>query len=144
MRGTIFSRLRRGIDRLLRDKRGNAMFLTAAAALPVIGLIGSGVDIGRAYMAQLRLQQACDAGVLAGRRAMAGGVYSTAAQQEAQKMFAHKYSSNAYGSADVTFTTRADGPTSVAGTASATLPTALMQIFDFYEFDLAVNCAAKL
>lgn len=144
MRGTIFSRLRRGTNRLLRDKRGNAMFLTAAAALPVIGLIGSGVDIGRAYMAQLRLQQACDAGVLAGRRAMAGGTYSTAAQQEAQKMFAHNFSDNAYGSSGVTFTTRADGPTSVAGTASATLPTALMQIFDFDEFDLAVNCAAKL
>lgn len=144
MRGTIFSRLRRGTNRLLRDKRGNAMFLTAAAALPVIGLIGSGVDIGRAYMAQLRLQQACDAGVLAGRRAMAGGTYSTAAQQEAQKMFAHNFSDNAYGSSGVAFTTRADGPTSVAGTASATLPTALMQIFDFDEFDLAVNCAAKL
>ncbi len=144
MRGTIFSRLRRGINRLLRDKRGNAMFLTAAAALPVIGLIGSGVDIGRAYMAQLRLQQACDAGVLAGRRAMAGGVYSTAAQQEATKMFSQNYSSNAYGSSDVNFTTRAEGTTNVVGTATANLPTALMQVFGFDEFDLAVNCAAKL
>jgi Flp pilus assembly protein TadG len=144
MRGTVFSRLRLGTKRLLRDKRGNAMFLTAAAALPVIGLVGSGVDIGRAYMAQLRLQQACDAGVLAGRRAMAGSTYSTTAQAEADKMFDFNYADDAYGSTDVTFTSVAQGASSVAGTATATLPTALMQIFDFEEFDLAVNCAAKL
>jgi Flp pilus assembly protein TadG len=144
MRGTIFSRLRRGTNRLLRDKRGNAMFLTAAAALPVIGLVGSGVDIGRAYMAQLRLQQACDAGVLAGRRAMAGSTYSAAAQAEADKMFDYNYADGAYGSTDVTFTSVAQGASSVSGTATATLPTALMQIFDFDEFDLTVSCAAKL
>ena len=144
MRGTIFSRLRLGTNKLLRDKRGNAMFLTAAAALPVIGLVGSGVDIGRAYMAQLRLQQACDAGVLAGRRAMAGSTYSTAAQAEADKMFDYNYADGAYGSTEVTFTSVAQGASSVSGTATATLPTALMQIFDFDEFDLAVNCAAKL
>lgn len=144
MRGTIFSRLRLGTNRLLRDTRGNAMFLTAAAALPVIGLVGSGVDIGRAYMAQLRLQQACDAGVLAGRRAMGGSTYSTAAQAEADKMFEFNYSDNAYGSSDVTFTSVAQGASSVSGTATATLPTALMQIFDFDEFNLTVSCAAKL
>ncbi len=144
MRGTIFSRLRLGTNRLLRDKRGNAMFLTAAAALPVIGLVGSGVDIGRAYMAQLRLQQACDAGVLAGRRAMAGSTYSTAAQAEADKMFDYNYADGAYGSTDVTFTSVTQGASSVSGTATATLPTALMQIFDFDEFDLTVSCAAKL
>ena len=144
MRGTVFSRLRLGTKRLLRDKRGNAMFLTAAAALPVIGLVGSGVDIGRAYMAQLRLQQACDAGVLAGRRAMAGSTYSTAAQAEADKMFDYNYADGAYGSTDVTFTSVAQGASSVAGTATATLPTALMQIFDYEEFDLTVSCAAKL
>ena len=65
MRGTIFDRLRCGANGLLRDRRGNALILTAAAIIPVIGIIGSSVDIGRAYMAKTRLQQACDAGVLA-------------------------------------------------------------------------------
>lgn len=144
MRGTVIGRLRLGTKTLLRDKRGNAMFLTAAAILPVIGLLGSGIDIGRAYMAQLRLQQACDAGVLAGRRAMSGSTYTAAAQAEANKMFNFNFASNAYGSSDVAFTSRADGPSNVKGSASAELPTALMQIFDFHEFDLAVNCTAKL
>jgi Flp pilus assembly protein TadG len=144
MRGTVFSRLRLGTKALLRDQRGNVMFLTAAAILPVIGLLGSGIDIGRAYMAELRLQQACDAGVLAGRRAMSGGIYSAAAQAEANKMFNYNFKSNAYGSNGVTFSSNAQGTSSVTGTASATLPTALMQIFDYEQFDLAVNCTAKL
>src|SRR3546814_13366417 len=63
-----------------------------------IGLLGSGIDIGRAYMAQLRLQQACDAGVLAGRRAMTGTTYTDAAKAEANKMFNFNFTSNAYGS----------------------------------------------
>ncbi|MBJ7438676.1 MAG: pilus assembly protein [Sphingopyxis sp.] len=144
MRGTVFSRLRLGTKSLLRDKRGNAMFLTAAAILPVIGLLGSGIDIGRAYMAQLRLQQACDAGVLAGRRAMSGSTYTSAAQAEANKMFNYNFGASTYGSNTVTFASQAEGSSNVKGTATAKLPTVLMQIFDYQKFDLAVNCTAKL
>src|SRR3546814_1661680 len=104
MRGTISRRFRQGARKLLRDQRGNAMFLTAAAVVPLIGFVGSAVDIGRAYMAELRLQQACDAGVLAGRRAMAGGTYDSVAQAEADKMFNFNYPTDSYGSHDVGFT----------------------------------------
>lgn len=120
------------------------MFLTAAAIVPVIGIVGSAVDIGRAYMAQLRLQQACDAGVLAGRRAMAGSVYSDAAKAEATKMFNFNFSPNIYGSSGISFISQAEGTSDVKGSASATLPTAIMQIFNYKKFDLAVNCTAKL
>ena len=144
MRGTVFGRLRLGTNKLLRDQRGNAMFLTAAAILPIIGFVGAGVDVGRAYMAQLRLQQACDAGVLAGRRSMSGGTYSSTAQAEANKMFNFNFGSNAYGSSAVSFSSQAEGTSNVRGIASATLPTALMQIFNYQKFDLAVACTAKL
>ncbi|WP_447759646.1 pilus assembly protein TadG-related protein [Sphingopyxis panaciterrae] len=144
MGGTIFSRLRLGAKRLLRDQRGNAMFLTAAAIVPVIGIVGSGVDIGRAYMTQLRLQQACDAGVLAGRRAMAAGTYSTAAQGEANKMFNFNMPTGIYGSKNIAFASQAPNTADVTGTASAKLPTALMYIFGTKEFNLSVACTAKL
>ncbi|WP_428631142.1 pilus assembly protein TadG-related protein [Sphingopyxis sp.] len=144
MRGTVFTRLRRGIKRLSRDQRGNAMMLTAAAIVPVLGMVGSGIDIGRAYMAQLRLQQACDAGVLAGRRAQAGGTYTNAAKAEANKMFAFNYSAGAYGSTGVTFSSQALNASDVAGSASARLPAQIMKIFGFNDFNLAVSCAAKL
>lgn len=144
MRGTLIRDIWRGVRKLLRDQRGNTMFLTAAAVVPIIGIVGSGVDIGRAYMAELRLQQACDAGVLAGRRAMSGTTYSTAAQAEANKMFTFNYPSTKYGSSGVTFNSVAQGTSTVNGTASANLPTALMQIFGFDDFNLSVACSAKL
>lgn len=144
MRGTLASRLRVGAFRLLHDRRGNAMMLTAAAIVPILGLVGSGIDIGRAYMAQLRLQQACDAGVLAGRRAMGSATYTAAAKAEADKMFAFNYPANTYDSTAISFVSQADGPSSVKGSATATVPTTIMQIFSFGGFNLAVNCAAKL
>lgn len=144
MRGTIIRRFRQGARKLLRDQRGNTMFLTAAAVVPLIGFVGSAVDIGRAYMAELRLQQACDAGVLAGRRSMAGGTYDSVAQAEADKMFNFNYPTDSYGSHSVGFTSEASGASDVTGTASAVLPTALMYIFGKSEFDLSVNCTAKL
>lgn len=144
MRGTVFSRLRLGAKRLLRDQRGNAFMLTAAAIVPVIGIVGSGVDVGRAYMAQLRLQQACDAGVLAGRRAMAAGQYNAAATAQADKMFAANFPSEIYGTTSSDFTTQPLGLTDVSGEATATLPTAMMFMFGTDEFQLSAECAAKL
>lgn len=144
MRGTFISRLRAGTSKLIRHQGGNAMMLTAAMIIPIVGFAGSGIDIGRAYMAQLRLQQACDAGVLAGRRAMAGGTYNAAAKAEAGKMFTVNYASDAYGSTNVTFNSVAAGTADVNGTATARLPTTVMRVFAFEDFDLSVNCTAKL
>ena len=54
--------------RLARNTAGNTLMLVAAALVPLVAIIGSGVDIGRAYLAESRLQQACDSGVLAARK----------------------------------------------------------------------------
>ncbi|MGH6694315.1 pilus assembly protein [Sphingopyxis sp.] len=144
MRGTVFSRLRLGATKLLRDQRGNAFMLTAAAIVPVIGIVGSAVDIGRAYMTQLRLQQACDSAVLAGRRAMASGTYSDAAKAEASKMFNFNFPEERYGSTGISFSSQSVNASDVDGSASAILPTALMYIFGKDEFRLSAACTAKL
>lgn len=144
MRGTVFSRLRLGATKLLRDQRGNAFMLTAAAIVPVIGIVGSAVDIGRAYMTQLRLQQACDSGVLAGRRAMASGTYTDAAKAEASKMFNFNFPEEKYGATGIGFSSRAPNGSDVEGSASAVLPTALMYMFGKDEFRLSATCTAKL
>ena len=49
--------------RLAADRRGNTLAIAAAALLPMMALIGGGVDVSRAYMAKTQLQSACDAGV---------------------------------------------------------------------------------
>ena len=65
------SRRGRGfLSRLARDSRGNALAIVGAALVPLTAMIGSGVDMSRAYMAKTRLQTACDAAALAGRRVM--------------------------------------------------------------------------
>lgn len=144
MRGTVFSRLRLGAKRLLRDQRGNAMMLTAAAMLPVLGIVGSSIDIGRAYMAQLRLQQACDAGVLAGRRSMGASTYDEEAEGEARKMFSFNYPTGLYGSENITFESKPEGKSDVLGAATVRLPTSIMYVFGFPNFNLTADCAAKL
>lgn len=145
MRGTFLNGLRAGASKLLRDQRGNALMLTAAAIVPVIGIVGSAIDIGRAYMAQLRLQQACDAGALAGRRYMSGSTFSTATQQEAAKMFSFNYPTGLYGSQGTQFSSSWQSTTSeVVGTASTILPTQIMYFFGFNQFNLSANCGAKL
>lgn len=146
MRGTFSRRIRSAARKFLGDQGGNAFILTAAALIPMIGFVGSSVDIGRAYMAKLRLQQACDAGVLAGRRAMAAGQWTDASKAEAKKMFDFNYPDNLYGSHAVSFTANSPSTTDVTGTAKATLPTAIMHIFPFgfLDFDLEVDCTAKL
>ena len=57
------------MTRLGRDQRGNTIAIVAAAIVPLLGMIGGGIDMSRLYLAKTRLQQACDAGALAGRKA---------------------------------------------------------------------------
>ena len=132
------------LTRLRRDQRGNVMYLTAGLIQPIFATIGSGVDLGQAYMAKSRLQQACDAGVLAGRKIMADGVYSDAARTAATNMFEFNYPEGIYDSTGVTFETTTRGASEVTGTATATVATIIMGMFGKEEFALSVNCAAKL
>ncbi|WP_175429924.1 pilus assembly protein TadG-related protein [Azospirillum argentinense] len=48
-----------------RDRRGATALMFAAAAVPLLGMVGLAVDYGRAFLVQSRLQTAIDAGALA-------------------------------------------------------------------------------
>lgn len=133
-------------QRFAGAENGNVLIMTAAALIPLLGMIGSGIDISRAYMAQLRLQQACDAGALAGRRHMAAGQWSDDSNIEAQKMFHFNYPSTLYGSQRVSFSAQALSSADVQGSATAYLPTLVMHMWPFNKagFNLAASCSAKL
>ncbi len=61
-RTVVDSAQRKGfLARLARDVRGNTLAIVGAALVPLSAMIGSGVDMSRAYMAKTRLQSACDA-----------------------------------------------------------------------------------
>ena len=53
--------------KLIADQKGNTLAIFAAALIPLTIVIGSGLDLSIAYMAKAKLQNACDAAVLAGR-----------------------------------------------------------------------------
>jgi Flp pilus assembly protein TadG len=55
---------------LIRNRAGNALPIMALIMALLMAFVGCGVDGARMYMVNARLQQACDAGVLAGRKAM--------------------------------------------------------------------------
>ena len=138
-----------GVHRLLRDVRsnrsGNVLALTAAAVLPVTALIGGGVDISRAYMAKTELQAACDAGVLAGRRAMSkSGEYGTAEMARANAMFNFNFDRDALAVANTTFATDDNEDGQVIGVASGRMPTLIMRVFGKDGVQLEVDCMAEL
>ena len=132
------------LGRLLNDSRGNTLALVAAALVPLTAMIGSGVDASRAYMTKTRLQQACDAGVLAARKTMTGATLDTASRAQGQAFFTNNFPAGVFGSNSplLTMTDGTDGE--VIGRASANLPTGIMYMFGFEMFRLAADCRARL
>lgn len=129
------------LRRLRRDTAGNALMIFAGALVPFTILIGSGLDIGIAYMAQAKLQNACDAAVLAGRQNMAGTNWNTNALTEANRFFEFNFPDGSHGVTDVAFNVRQNAaePAEILGTAAGSVPTTMMHIFGFPT--LAINAA---
>lgn len=131
---------------LVRDVRANTIAVMAMALIPLAGMIGGGVDISRMYIVKTRLQHACDAGALAGRKAMGGGTWSYNnyyPRTTAEKFFDANYNSNAYGATNVT-KSFSENSGKVSGTASAVLPMTLMRIFGRTTETLSVTCDADM
>jgi Flp pilus assembly protein TadG len=140
------------LARLRRDQKGNTLAIMAAALIPMIGMVGSAVDISRAYLVKTRLQQACDAGILAARRTMSGQSVTndTNAQTQATNFFNINLRNGAYG-ATVTPIVVVDvndannhATGTIDGTASATVPTTLMKIFGKASLTMTATCEAQL
>ncbi len=133
------------LTRLARDATGNTLALAAAAIVPFTILVGSGVDFGVAYMARGKLQNACDAGVLAARQAMDGTNFTTAVEDEAERFFEFNFPEGTVGATNLEFEVDQDDAdeTQLLGTASATIPTSLMRIAGINELPISVQCDAK-
>jgi hypothetical protein len=134
---------------LARDSSGNTLALMAAALLPLLGIIGGGVDMSRAYLAESRLQQACDAGVLAARKSLGadaagGGTVPSQVAVIGDRFFNLNFRDGAYGTEDREFQLYLEGDNSLSGEASVTVPTAVMNVFGFEQVNVEVECGAVL
>ncbi|MEL6529940.1 MAG: Tad domain-containing protein [Pseudomonadota bacterium] len=130
--------------RLASDPTANTIVISAVAMVPLIGMVGGAVDASRYYMTTTRMQAACDAGALAARRAMDDGSFSTEDQAVGNNFFDQNYRDGQFGLEDKTRAYTADNEGVVTGTATGKLPTSLMHIFGYDEFDVSVSCSADI
>ncbi len=135
---------------LARDTRGNTIAIIAASIIPLAGMVGGGVDISRMYIVKTRLQHACDAGALAGRKMMGGGGWSAnsfAARTEAERFFDANFNPNAYGTtleAPATRRSFSESAGKVTGSGRAVVPMTLMRVFGKTTETLTVTCDAEM
>lgn len=130
------------LGRLRTDVRGNTLIIVAFAMMPLIAMMGSGLDMARAYVARDRLQQACDAGSLAARRLLSGPTLTTAVDTEAKAYFNFNFPQASFGTAPFTPVVSVPATGTVRITASTTIPTTIMKLFGFSTMNLATSCAA--
>ncbi|MFM5893250.1 MAG: TadE/TadG family type IV pilus assembly protein [Novosphingobium sp.] len=134
---------------LLRDARGNAIMLIAAALVPMLALLGGSIDMGRSYLSESRLQQACDAGVLAARKRLGtevanNGEIPADVADIGARFFNLNFRDGQYGTADREFKLTLEGNFSLTGEATVNVPTTLMRLFGQENVAIAVKCGAQV
>ena len=129
---------------LVRDTRANVMLMTAAALVPLLIVAGSAIDIGRYHTASARMQNACDSGALAARKAMTDTTLTTAARNQGLAFFDHNYPEGTYGTRNLQRDYTVDANGEVSGTASAVLPATVMEIFGVDDFEIRADCSAEV
>lgn len=140
---------RRALANLGSDQSGNTFMIIAAALAPMLALVGGAIDMGRGYLSQTRLQQACDAGVLAARKSIGAstagdGNLSANALAAGMRFFNLNFRQGVYGSGQRDFSMTLEEDFTVNGTATVDVPTAIMRIFGETDIPIRVKCAAKL
>ncbi len=144
------------MGRLRRDARGNTLAIMAAALVPMCAFAGSAIDVARLYVVKTRLQTACDAGALAGRKFMdpstapnttLTGTAGTQADSYFLNNFGSSWGASTWytGTPTKTWTTFSDSSniTQVSGATSAQVPMTIMRMFGAATRIVAVNCQAS-
>ncbi len=132
------------LRRIAKDPTANTLAISAASLVPLMAMVGGGVDASRYYMTETRLQAACDAGALAARRAMDADDFSNEHKQVGLNFFDQNYPDGTFGLDGLQRDYTATSEGTVNGTATGTLPTSIMGAFGYNEFDLEVDCSAEI
>ncbi|WP_448664402.1 TadE/TadG family type IV pilus assembly protein [Sphingomonas sp. CJ20] len=134
------------LAQLRRNTAGNTLAIMALALIPLLAFAGSAIDTARLYMVKARLQQACDAGALAGRKFMTSSTATTldsTATTQANAFFQNNFKNGTFGVTSVTFTPTKTTDSQVAGTAVARVPMTLTSMMGFSPMDVTVTCEAR-
>lgn len=133
------------LGRLRRDRAGNTLAIMAISMIPIAGMLGSALDLSRSYLVRTRLQQACDAGVLAARKAMIGNVILPTDRLRADEFFDGNWKDGTLGTVNTAFSIANGTPANIiAGTATTDMPMTIMKMFGFGAATLEVKCEARM
>ncbi|WAT19388.1 pilus assembly protein TadG-related protein [Aurantiacibacter sp. MUD11] len=130
---------------MTRDEQGSLLPMAAVGFLVLAAIVGGGVDLSRAHKAENRLQAACDAGVLAGRRAVGINGFDQAAQDEAEAYFDNNFDPDRQGGSNTQFVaSSSDNGNTITATADTDVATTIMAVFGFDEISISVTCSASM
>ncbi|MCJ2179456.1 pilus assembly protein TadG-related protein [Novosphingobium album (ex Hu et al. 2023)] len=135
---------------MARDAAGNVLALAAVGMVVAVGVVGSAIDMSQAYRLDNRLQAACDAAVLAGRRAVTDigpspSGFNTLAQTTASNYFQTNFDDTTGVVTGTTFSATSDDQgITVNGVASTTYLTAVMRLFGFKTIPISASCTSSM
>ena len=132
MAHTFFDALRELADRFARSANGSVAIQFGMAVVPIMGLMGVGVDYTRASNVRDHLQDSLDAAVLAGARDKSANWRTTALGV---------FNANAVlAGIDVPAPSfQSDGDGTVTGSLSLTVPTVLVRVLGIRSMDVEVT-----
>jgi Flp pilus assembly protein TadG len=143
------------LSRLRKDTSGVALYMYAIGLVPIMASAGIGFDIGRAYLVRSKLQQACDAGAIAGRRSMNGITLEQKDKNEAERFFRANFKDGMLGSEPIggvnspattrsRITAELDDNEQLFMTARTSVPTSLVsQFVGNNEVEVSVRCLGE-
>lgn len=130
---------------ILHNQSGNVLPIGTAGMMVLLALVGSGVEMSRAYRAEQRLQAACDSAVLAGRRSVGSDGFDEEAEQTARSYFNANFHEERLEANNTQFTASSDdNGNTVTGTATTSVSTLIMNVFGFRQIDLTAACTASM
>lgn len=132
------------LARLFRDNAGNTLAIVGAALIPITAMIGSGLDMSRAYMAKSRMQSACDAASLAARRVMKNDNLSAEVLETGNRFFDFNFPQGLYQTEEFEPAITRPDTGLVRISAETRIPTTVMRLFGFGTLPLEVSCESSL
>lgn len=143
------TRANRFLARLRQDSAGNTLAMIAAGLFPLLALVGGGIDMGRSYLSQTRLQQACDAGVLAARKKLGSAVVVDGnvpadVATIGNRFFNLNFRDGSYGTEGRDFEMALEEDYAISGVAVVDVPTTIMTLFGYDQMPISVKCEANL
>lgn len=123
--------------------------MIAAALVPLLALVGGAIDMGRSYLSQTRLQQACDAGVLAARKKLGpnlltGTTLPADVINIGNRFFGFNFPIGSYGTANRSFQMEVSSNHTITGSAKVDVPTTIMGIFGYTKIDVETKCSSSM